>query len=237
MKLVSLNIEMNRHNRAVLDFLKQKPDVICLQELLEEDVSLFKKELGLDVIFQACRHERKASGCVGKKIGVAIFAKNITARGSIFYIGEEQDVLRPFDSEHFEKSEALVWATVQDAHGIAYTFVTAHLPVTTNGESTPLQLEELGRFFAKLDTLGEFVLCGDMNAPRGWETANRLAKKYKDAIPPEYESSLDPNLFRVKGLTRMVDYVFTTPRYTATNVRLVDGLSDHMAVVATIHKD
>jgi hypothetical protein len=32
----------------------------------------------------------------------------------------------------------------------------------------------------------------------------------------------------------VVDGLFTTPEYKATDVGLVDGVSDHMAIVATI---
>jgi hypothetical protein len=34
----------------------------------------------------------------------------------------------------------------------------------------------------------------------------------------------------------MVDGLFTTKEYQATDVHLVDGLSDHMAIVGTITK-
>jgi hypothetical protein len=35
----------------------------------------------------------------------------------------------------------------------------------------------------------------------------------------------------------MVDGLFTTPVYQTSNVKLVDGVSDHMAIVAEIHKN
>jgi hypothetical protein len=35
----------------------------------------------------------------------------------------------------------------------------------------------------------------------------------------------------------MVDGLFTTPAYEAQDVKLVDGVSDHMAVVAPITKN
>jgi hypothetical protein len=75
-----------------------------------------------------------------------------------------------------------------------------------------------------------------MNAPRGKESFSRLAKKYKDNIPPEYKTSIDQNLHKVKGIQFMVDGLFTTPSYKASDVKLVDGVSDHMAVVAEITK-
>jgi len=35
----------------------------------------------------------------------------------------------------------------------------------------------------------------------------------------------------------MVDCLFSTPAYKASNVKLVDGVSDHMAIVAEIRKN
>ena len=46
--------------------------------------------------------------------------------------------------------------------------------------------------------------------------------------------NIERNLHRYKGVQCMVDVLFTTPSYKASNVKLVDGLSDHMAVVADI---
>ncbi len=42
MKLISINVELNRHKKTILDFLKkERADVICMQELLEEDFVFF----------------------------------------------------------------------------------------------------------------------------------------------------------------------------------------------------
>lgn len=247
MKLISLNIEKDRHFKEIIEFYKkEKPDVFCVQELLEKDVDLLKKELGMDCIFQACRYETKShySDSIGLKQGVAIFSKNIVASGSIFYFGNQEEIEKEFNPEIKNNSEALVWADIKDSDGEVYRYLVVHLPVTFKGESSPLQLEALDGLFKKLDPLGEFVLCGDMNAPRGGETFTRLAKKYKDNIPPTYTTSIDKNLHRVgpekfipEGMQYyMVDGLFTTHSYKASSIKLVDGLSDHMAVVGEISK-
>ncbi len=67
-----------------------------------------------------------------------------------------------------------------------------------------------------------------------------LAPKYKDNIPSHYKTSIDAALHRAgkerpEGLAdKMVDGLFTTPGYTAVDVRLQFGVSDHAAIVATI---
>jgi endonuclease/exonuclease/phosphatase family metal-dependent hydrolase len=99
-----------------------------------------------------------------------------------------------------------------------------------------------------LETQGEFVLTGDFNAPRmhkgnPGEIFSAIASRYTDNIPVHYETSIDASLHR-NGKTRpldfvdkMVDGLFTTPVYTAHDVGLHFGVSDHAAVSAIISKD
>jgi endonuclease/exonuclease/phosphatase family metal-dependent hydrolase len=244
MKLVSINIETNKHYDLILPFLKrEKPDVVCLQELLEEDVPLFKQKLDMNVVSQIYHYQRgtKRPELAGKKQVLGIFSKNIISSESYFYEGGRENILLPFNEylrdEKKQENKALLWADVLDSSGNTFRFATTHFTLTENGESTPHQLQILDVFLKQLDTIGDFILCGDMNAPRGNETFNRLAKKYKDNIPLEYKTSLDQKLHRVPGLELMVDGLFTTPLYSASNIRLVDGVSDHMAIVANIEKN
>lgn len=243
MKLISVNIESNFHTDLVLAFLKREnADVICMQELLEEDVEMFKKELGFECIYRPVSYWKNPvqyPTLMGKKQGVGIFAKNIVTSGSVFYYGKEENILRPFEEyvNDPQKNYALAWIDTKGNDSLIYKFVTTHLPVTDKGSVSPFQLEVTDALISQLDMLGEFVLCGDTNAPRGGETFGRLAQKYKDNIPSEYQTSIDQNLHRVKGIQFMVDGLFTTPSYTALNVKLVDGVSDHMGVVADVIKN
>ncbi len=241
MKLISVNIENNLHDELVLSFLKKEtPNVICIQELLEEKFDFYQKQLGFPGIYQLLNYEMLGNNAelIGKKQGVAIFAKNIINWSSHFFFGKEENLSKPFEEFAADKdlwnNAAVLWADVKDEGGAVYRFITTHLPVTKEGASTPLQLYVVDSLLATLENLGEFVLCGDMNAPRGNESFSRLAKKYKDNIPPEYKTSIDQNLHRAKGIQFMVDGLFTTPAYKAKEVKLADGVSDHMAVVANI---
>lgn len=243
MKLISLNVERNLHTETVLSFLKkEKADIVCLQELLEEDLDLYKKELNLDCIYQAWSYSMSPiyPKLISKRQGIAIFAKNIVDVGSLFYFGDKKNLNRSWNEYKsnpiYQKNYALVWANIKSDDGLIYKFVTTHLPVTIEGESTPYQLEVADALLLELKNFNDFVICGDMNAPRGKETFRRLNKKYKDNIPLKYETSLDQKIHRVKGLQYMVDCLFTTDEYKATKVKLVDGVSDHMAIVAEITK-
>ncbi len=253
MKLISVNIELNKHYETVLPFLKkEQATVVCIQELLEEAVPFFEQELNLPCIhksFQRVGDYPHLPGLKGKKQGVAIFSKNIIDSGFVFYYGTQENVDKPegeyFANNDFSKNSVLVWADIADKDGKVFKFITTHLPVTHHGESSIYQLEVVEKLISSLKGIGDLVLCGDMNAPRGKETFACLERNYKDNIPLEYETSLDKNLHRVRSIpeeaqvafTFMVDVLFTTPVYKATNVKLVDGVSDHMAIVAEIEKN
>lgn len=243
MKLISLNIELNRHYKTVLDFIKKEiPDVICFQELLEDDFEYFKKEFAMEGVFRVCSLVKPLvhTDIAGKRQGVAIFSKKIINSGSIFYEGSEENLCVPTGDntkdQNIYKNRSLVWAEIEDINKKTYKYITTHLPATRKGESSPYQLEVLDLLLKELNSFSEFVLCGDMNAPRGKETFSRLESKYKDNIPKEYKTSIDQKLHRAKGLQLMVDGLFTTPKYKTSKVRLVDGISDHMAIVAEIEK-
>ncbi len=244
MKLISINIECNRHTDRVLDFLKkEKADVVCIQELLEEEFDFYKKELGLGGVFQTWNYFRSPyyGDLIGKRQGVAIFTKEIIESGSVFYTGSKANILKPFEEymsdEKFQKNKAFVWADVKDEEGVKFRIITTQLPVTKEGEVTPYQLEVINLMLHQLESFEEFILCGDMNAPRGRQSFSLIAEKYKDNIPPKYKTSIDQNLHKVKGIQFMVDGLFTTSTYKASNVRLQDGVSDHMAIIADISKN
>ncbi len=227
MKLISINIEHNKHDDLVLAFLKKEaPDLVCIQELLEEKFEFYKEQLGLPGVYQFLYYEMSAPDCIGKKQGIAIFAKDMKAHSST-----------PFKIHVESANHNLILLSAEISDGKeTFKVATTHLPVTHHGEVTSFQLQVVDALLAALGKLGDFIFCGDTNAPRGKESFDRIAAKYKDNIPAEYKTSLDQDLHRVKGLQYMVDGLFTTHAYEASEVTLVNGVSDHMAIVATITK-
>ncbi|MCX6754068.1 MAG: endonuclease/exonuclease/phosphatase family protein, partial [Candidatus Nomurabacteria bacterium] len=230
MKLISINIEANKHTKTVTEFLKEeKADVVCMQELLEEEFEFYKKELAFEGVFQpfdyCCHHVSsiKTYDVIlelnKKRHGVAIFTKDIINSGFIFYEGQKENILKSYDEytsdEKFQKNKTLIWVETKDTNGTLFKFVTTQLPVTHKGEVTPYQIEIINSMLSNLKNLGELVLCGDMNAPRGHQSFTIINENYKDNIPLEYKTSIDQNLHRVKGIQFMVDGLFTTPIYKA----------------------
>lgn len=242
MKIVSINIEIDRHHDTVNALIeKEKPDVICFQELLEENFEYFKKTYGKDGIFLPAAYlsHPTQGGPQNRRFGLGIFSNSIINSGYSYYVGNESHIAVSFE-EYFrnglpQEEHGLLWID-SVFEGNVYRIATTHLPATHLGQVTEFQLNTIDSMCTVLDTIGEFILIGDMNAPRGFEAWSRLAARYTDNIPPEYMTSLDQNLHRVKGLMYVVDGLFTTKKYTAHNVKLVDGVSDHMAIVGEVTK-
>lgn len=113
---------------------------------------------------------------------------------------------------------------------------TTHFTWSKGGRATNKQRKELKTLIRLLDAVKPDILCGDFNAPRGGEIWSILSKHLVDNIPPEITSTIDPTLHYTKGLYIVVDGFFTSPssRVRVESLKLVSGVSDHQAIVATI---
>ena len=245
LKLISLNIEGSKHLQKIRSFLeKERPEVLCLQELCEVDVPFFETLLGMSSFFVPM--------AVGKQgpSGVGIFATVPFVETAIHRYGGAEDGGGMIDGSnketlHTSQRFALARAVVEH-EGERFQILTTHFPVTKQGQPTDYQRDDMRAVLAILAGLGDFVLAGDFNAPRilgghPGEIFGMLASAYTDSIPATYETSLDLTLHRAVGqglaheiADKMVDGLFTTPGYVAHDVRLHAGVSDHQAIVATI---
>lgn len=248
-KLVSVNIERSKHLDRVLPFVEQeKPDVLCVQELMQKDISLFEKTLGAPcaIFLPATRMKEEWPNEV---FGCGIFAADVRSAGAQYYVGSDAALpessvtdMRTFNQEN----RAIVWCDLM-REGTMFTIATTHFTWTPNGAPDDAQRRDMAALLTELQKLGEFVLSGDFNAPRGGEIFTTLAERYKDNIPASEVWSLDLSLHRagekladsaralgMEGL--MVDGLFSTPTYSCSDVRFVSGISDHRAIIATISR-
>ena len=242
LKLISINIEGSKHFKLFIPFIKsENPDVVCMQEVIKDDIEFLERELGMKSVFAPQAYHLILDDV--RLVGVAMFSKlPIENIRKDYYVGNEDHLVHvsreDMSSAEFHKmiNRAVISADIIKGDDI-YKIATTHFTWTPEGKSTDYQINDLKELFRMLDNLGDFVFTGDLNAPRGMKTFSMLAEKYKDNIPQQYDNSLDPNLHRIKGLKHMVDALFTNGRYEAKNVRLQDGVSDHMAIVAEIYKN
>lgn len=243
LKVVSINIERDLHHDLVTDFLlKEQPDVVCMQEVFKEDLEMYSSVLSMDYIFAPmCFFRKKDRESIGL-MGVAVFAKNILSNKSFYIVGDEDEIPKHIHQASLTQRNTinlpLLCLNIKNSLSEIFSISTFHFTWTPEGVSTEYQKQDVVDLIRVLDTqVKDFVLMGDSNCPRGFESFDMLAKEYKDNIPVEYDTSIDGNLHRVKGLKQMVDVCFSTSDYDVKNVRLVSGVSDHKAVVAEIYKN
>lgn len=235
-KLASLNIEAMRHVHRFVPFLQAyHPDVLCLQELPEDLIPQLAEALEMPhhafaPMSDNHHFERPAI------IGQGIFSRTPLASVRVIpYAGNGNGRSRFNNGSPAEKhATALYSLLVADTATGRRNFrvATTHFLWTPDGSADDLQRAAVETLLHHTAGLGEHLLCGDFNAPRGGEIASRLQAAYTDTIPAHYSCSLDKSLHRAGTSLPdyMVDYLFTTPAYTANNVQLHAGVSDHMAI-------
>ncbi len=243
MKLITINIEGDNHLSRVKNFLKEaNAEVICMQEVFEDTALMLARELGLEYFFAPMLHKTAPyhkfdRDRIDGVVGIAIFSKQPLRAISKYYKGDG-DVTNELRAG--AKDRVVIIADTCCKNKEKFRIATTHFTWTPDGSVTDEQHEDLKRLFAILDKIEQedkgLVLCGDFNAPRGKEIFEKLATKYKDNIPLGITTTLDEDLHRAGPLPYVVDGLFTTQSYVARNVKVVGGVSDHKAIVATIKK-
>jgi len=245
LKLISLNIERSKHLDVVLPFLKeQQADVVCLQEVMERDLSTLADAAGTLAQFvpMTLHSQEMPPGMMG----VGIFSRLPVRASDVRYYGGDPAHLPELDQRDMttwnNKNFPLASCEIIK-NDTVFKVATTHFRWTPDGEPDDDQRQGIVRLLGLLATTGEFVLTGDFNAPRGGEIFSMLAGKYTDNVPPKYVTSLDIQLHRAgktkphELATKMVDGIFSTPTYVISDVELISGVSDHCAIVAAVSKN
>ena len=236
--LVSVNVERSKHLELVLPFLEaRKPDV-CVQECMERDIETFQKVIGREYVFTPLCLFGEREDEQGGLYGQAIFSLHPFSSRMATYYGGQYKPLSTFLGDTLENIAQLAKALTTaefEKENQRFCIATTHFTWSQGGETTDAQRTDLRALFALLEKTPELILAGDFNAPRGREIWGTIAGKYKDNVPVTYTSSIDP-MHRAAPLQYVVDGLFTTPEYVASDVELRFGVSDHAAITATILK-
>ncbi len=236
LKLLSLNIERDKHLLKVFNLLKkEKPEVVCLQEVQEPDFKVLKEKFGYEGFFvpmdSFLRNENSKQELVRQ--GIAYYSNlPILKIESLFYVGKGTAPIHKIGND---VDRVLVLGQVEK-EGKRYTIATTHFTWADDGGVNEEQRRDLKQLLKLLQQKEELVLCGDFNAPRRREIFTILSTYLKDNIPAEVHTTLDPQLHRAGALPYVVDYMWSTTRYQVTKVKVVSGVSDHMAIVANIEQ-
>ncbi len=249
MKLVSINIEGNRHLDRVIPFIDhEQPDVLCMQEVLHNDRAVFEA-LGYRSHFLPITRERAMS--MPGELGVALFTKIQST--SVSHMREHYFSNRNESVSHYNDhdvdgsvSPGIIFATVTHEDN-EFTVGTTHFTWAPDG-SVPSQKQEedLASLLSLTETLPPHLMCGDFNLPRHHNPLyDTLVEHYSNAVPETYSASMDKALHQSKDkpgaqiifTSYMVDHLLLQPPYNAQDVRLQFELSDHAAIVATITRE
>jgi endonuclease/exonuclease/phosphatase family metal-dependent hydrolase len=249
-KLLSLNIERSKHLELVGSFVAaEKPDALCLQELMEKDIPVLERALGgtCAAYFPMARLSDEHPGEV---YGLGILSTlRAQTTGKNHYVGPfaELPTSSPTDRSTFNNGQrAVLWCDFEK-EGTTLRVATTHFTWTPNAAPDDAQRRDVQALLSALEPLSEFVLTGDFNAPRGGEIFANIAARFTDNVPARYTWSLDRNLHRAgtkleKSARRiglgglMVDGVFSTPGFLVSDVEVHEGVSDHCAITATVTK-
>lgn len=237
-KLIDINIEGDKHLQKVLSFLKkERPDIVCLQEVFQDDIPLFEKELKMKRYFSGMMYVRnKTLFCISPRglMGVLILTKIVpTNFGNAYYVGSINNIPDFIDQYHNSNNRVIQWVEII-INQQKFTIANTHFTWSREGKTSSLQRKNLKKLFQILNQIEPCILCGDFNAPRGWEIYNSLIKRFKDNIPPEITTTIDADIHIAGDLQKVVDYIFSSPQYQVNDVKVIGGLSDHKAVMGMI---
>jgi endonuclease/exonuclease/phosphatase family metal-dependent hydrolase len=230
---------------------REVPDVVCFQELCEKDIAFLSEALSLPLLGYAPRSDIELTP--GERVieGIGIFSrlkvKNVAVE---YYSGDAGHLPRKSmaDRSTYPLANHGLISVDLEKEGVLFRIATTHFTWTKDGRPNETQRKDMQELLRLLETKGEIVVVGDFNTSRGGEMFSALAARYTDNIPAHYATSIDVDMHRA-GRERMeadaralgvpghmVDGLFTTPTYHASNVRLERGISDHYAIVATISR-
>jgi endonuclease/exonuclease/phosphatase family metal-dependent hydrolase len=236
LKLLTLNIEGDRHLDEVCSAIGvYLPHIVCLQEVLEADCARLAAIGGYQV-----KHAVTTRMPLGAKGGIRNWGDAVLTRVPL----QDQTVtcyaadsrIRVF-RQPTDPRPALI-ATELEHDGQTYRIATTHFTWSSNGQATDEQYEDFGRLKQALAAYPHYVLCGDFNAPRRGEMFAKFTDELSliDHLPPSVTSTIDPKFHYAGALQLVVDTIFSTPHYQVCDVRILEGISDHKGVLASVRR-
>lgn len=235
LNLFSLNVEGHKHIQRWLPVVQAGTyDVVLLQEVFEQDINLIAGALQMQAYFCPMLNvveESKYKIPPLGKWGIALFTNlEHTPAQAEYYAGSE--AVRNFEKPN-DASRVILSSIVQKEEK-SFRVATTHFTWTPDGESNAEQEADFEGLSKIIGTEVDWILAGDFNAPRGKKTFSQFTQFFKDNLPKEVTTTLDPELHYAGKLNLAVDTVFTTPHYLVEEIEVKMGLSDHCGLHAKI---
>lgn len=238
MKIVSLNIEGDRHLERWPDPVKDfAPTIVCLQEVFRANLDEIAKLLEMQLVAFAPSLRVENENDYGiSPLGVwgpAVFAlPNLEVLATSHYYAGDENV-KTFGKPN-DASRAVIVSSVEE-NGVRFTVANTHFTWSPGGSSTDEQLRDAKALREILAGYPDYVLVGDLNAPRDGKTFAYLREGLIDHIPATVTTTIDPKLHYAGALQLVVDAVLSTHEYSA-QVSVRDGLSDHQGLFIEVDR-
>jgi endonuclease/exonuclease/phosphatase family metal-dependent hydrolase len=241
LKLVSLNIEGQKHLGKVKTFLEaEKADVVCLMEVFEDTLDTVTKGYEYSEFAPGYLADQDSEMVIpGERVwGEVIMSHYPIKNVQKIYLGNHSELNLPKKANDTH-APVLIVADIEHPDTI-YRVATVHGTWTKGGLVNERQLQEMGKLIEVLKGQ-ELVLCGDFNVVRNNEMYKKLTAVFKDNIPSSITTTIDPLLHYANKeqrgrLSLVVDYIFSTPSYKVSGLRVESGISDHCGLVAIVEK-
>lgn len=127
LKIISLNIESDRHFDRFIPFIqKQKPDVISLQEVLDKDIIFLENAFEMQSVYIPLKFSLRDKDVLDLKLGILTLSnlplkKNYNA----YYRGSPEDLPR-LPSCHAEKMARAILVSEYVKGDHSYCLVNTH---------------------------------------------------------------------------------------------------------------
>lgn len=233
-KLLSLNIEHDRHLERVRAVIAEHaPDILCLQEVFESDCAELAAVGDYHAEFALSSYMPRSTQPMDW--GIAVLSRSPLESFKVTCYSEDPRV-RIFAAPN-DPRRLVVTAEIEHL-GANYRIATTHFTWSEEGRISDEQVADFHRLQRVLADYSDYVLCGDFNAPRGREMFAQFTDRLGliDHLPPDISSTIDGNFHRAGDLNLAVDTIFATPHYRVSQVQVIDGVSDHKALVARINR-
>jgi endonuclease/exonuclease/phosphatase family metal-dependent hydrolase len=234
-QLTTVNVDQKNNLVKVVEFLNRtRPNVVCLQEIFEEDLCLFE-ELGYCSLYVPMT----LLPVEGSELNVGfvtLYDSSIALESHriAHYVRAADDPVVLLDASsmlarRFTEKRAVSFSQFRVGN-VRFQIATTHFTWVPDGIPDEYQKRDVEELLRLVNDAGELVLCGDFNSARGKPVFDAIATALRDNVPFSCDTSIDPNIHRVKGLRAMVDGIFTTSGYRASDVAMTFGISDHAAI-------
>ena len=170
LKLISVNMEGEKHFPHILSLIKsENPSIICLQEC-PESFQKYLQDLGFRTDFLAMRHH--VQNDVEYTEGL-VFASNLPFASIHKYYYQPDYALpsQPVPTPDQLMHHGYIYASLEHNEEL-YHFANTHIMCTADGMPNEHQTQGVKKLLSLLQSEKPHLICGDFNIPRGYNPAS-----------------------------------------------------------------